>query len=345
MIKLPAYRLANKILGNLEIQDETAVLKNANKRVMELTQSLQQLTSLFTKTIDRRWLASAARLKMRMDSVSIDIKYRTKVMASDAHGIIAGLRNYPSQLDLIEDLKAIEREFGGLHYDQDDDEMVVISEDIIFDNVNLGSFEIRIPINLISSRPTIVACDPNRPGSDEETTHPHVQSDVMCLGRGSDQFYDAMKQGRILDAFIILNSILVTYNPDSAYVKIKNWNRDPDDYIYCNDCENEAHIEDSTTCQQCGNVYCNDCVLSCSACNETRCAYCMNNKCSICKDKHLCGDCTYQCKTCEEIFCDKCINDPEDKEQNCANCQKDLDEGLETEVRPKCVGQTVFPTG
>ncbi len=348
MVTLPAHRLANKILKEFKLQDETWELSKDNERISELTQHLKELTKLFTKVIEKQWLASAARLKMRMDSVSIDIKCRTEAMASDADGIIAGLRNYPSQLDLTEDLKAVEKEFGGLHYDQDDDEIVVISEDIIFSNVNLGSFEIRIPISMGGSRVTIVACNPNYPAADEETTHPHVQSNTMCLGRGTDQFYDAMQQGRILDAFTILNSILETYNPDSAYVKIENWNRDSDDYEECNDCGDEISIEEATSCHKCSSSYCRDCVFECSGCQEYYCAYCISrsSKCSICKGKHLCGDCTYQCKTCKEIFCNECINDDdEDKELNCANCQKDLDEGLGIEVRPECVGQIMLSAG
>ncbi len=345
MVTLPVHRLANKILKKFKPQDETRELSKDNERISELTQELKKLTKLFTKVIERQWLTSAARLKMRMNCLANDLGYRAESIEPDAIRVIGNLKSYPTQLDLIEDLKAVETDFGGLHYDQDNDEIVVISEDIIFDNVNLGSFEIRIPINMIRSSVTIVACNPSRPAADEETTHPHVQSDVMCLGRGSDQFYDAMQQGRILDVFTILNSILVTYNPDSAYVKIENWHRDPDDYAQCNDCEDDVNIQEATSCQQCEECYCNNCIHSCSVCDEMRCEYCMNHKCSICKDKRLCGDCTHQCKTCEKIFCDECINDPDEaKEQNCANCQKDLDEGLGIEVRPDCVGQTMLPT-
>ncbi len=345
MVTLPAHRLANKILEKFKLQDETWELSKDNERISELTQHLKELTKLFTKVIEKQWLASAARLKMRMNCLANDIGYRAEKIEPNVIRIISGLRDYPTQLDLIEDLKAVEKEFGGLHYDQDNDEMVVISEDIIFSDVNLGSFKIRIPINL-GSNVTIVACTPNYPVANEETTHPHVQSDEICLGRGSDQFYDAMQQGRILDAFTILNSILVTYNPDSAYIKIENWNRNPDDYAECNDCGDEISIEETTSCHKCSSSYCRDCVFECGGCQEYYCSYCSSSKCSICKGKHLCNDCACQCEICQKTFCDKCMNDPNDHEElNCANCQKDLDEGLETEDQPECVRQIMLFTG
>lgn len=344
MVKLPAYRLANKILENFKPQNETRMLRINHERISELTQELQQLTKLFTRAISKQWLASAVELKKRISYVTDSIEGRAKDIGPDTKEIIAGLRNYPTQLNLIEDLKAVKEEFGNLLYDQEESCMVVFSKDITFDDVNLGSFELRIPINLIGSSTTVVARTPNYPVVDEETTHPHIQNNEMCLGNGRNQFYDAIQQGRVLDAFTTLNSILITYNLNSAYVEIENWNINSEDYTECNDCGDSTHVEETNTCEDCESCYCNHCIHGCDVCDGMKCEYCMNNKCSICKDKRLCKDCTHECQICDAIFCEECMSNSTE-EQTCANCQKDLDEGLETEVRPECVGQIMLPTG
>lgn len=345
MVTLPAHRLANKILAKYN-HPKNKTLRMCHERLSDLTLNLKQLTKMFSTAIDRQWLASAVKLKKRIGYITDNIECRAKDIGPDTNEIIAGLKNYPTQSDLIEDLKAVKEEFGDLLYDQEESCLVVYSEDIIFDDVNLGSFELRISINLRDSSATVVARTPNYPIGDEVTTHPHIQDDNMCLGEGRDQFYDAIRQGRVLDAFITLNSILINYNPGSAYVKIKDWDENSDDYINCGDCGYSVEDENICICQHCNLYYCRNCVDGCDVCDDMYCGNCMTEICSICKNKRLCNSCLFNCKTCGEIFCDECINDPEEeKEQNCANCQKDLDEGLSFEIRPECVGQIMLFAG
>jgi hypothetical protein len=53
---------------------------------------------------------------------------------------------------------------------------------------------------------------------------------------------------------MIVNSVLHTYSPDSAYRKISNWDGD-----LCVECGDGVDEDDSYRCEECGDTLCSDC--------------------------------------------------------------------------------------
>ena len=57
----------------------------------------------------------------------------------------------------------------------------------------------------------MIALDPSPAASNSETTHPHVQTNQLCEGDGRSAIRHAMREGRLLDFFVLVRQILQTY--------------------------------------------------------------------------------------------------------------------------------------
>ncbi len=160
----------------------------------------------------------------------------------------------------------------------------------------------------------IEALDPQPAASNEEVIHPHVQSGALCAGDAMAPIASALKEGRLADAFLAVNSVLHNYNPSSPYVAIEDW-----EGTRCNDCECLVDGDRSYFCHGCENRVCDECSRCCDVCDDVYCLNCLETI----EDpelKYLCEHCRARCEGCDgfavadelkEGLCPNCFNQQE----------------------------------
>ncbi|MEX2673359.1 MAG: hypothetical protein WD294_14755 [Phycisphaeraceae bacterium] len=94
----------------------------------------------------------------------------------------------------------------------------------------------------------------------------------------------ALTSGRLCDFFLLVASVLTTYNSGSPYVSLDEWYGDP-----CSDCGRRMHENDSISCENCEQDYCSACTGCCDCCDQTHCLGCLKT-CTACKED-LCDHC------------------------------------------------------
>lgn len=221
-------------------------------------------------------------------------------------------RIQPTAKLIFQEIEALRGEFESVTIDRANQRLSVETSSITLEGVYLGSFEIRLNWKYIknSSPFDVYAVDPNYPATGDGVTHPHIQSDSLCEGEGSDAIRRALDEGRLYDFFCVVDHILRNYNPDSAYVQLDDWNGincracgdtvNSDEVVGCCKCETELCLDCSTCCDSCCDRYCEECVSSCENCGDDVCKTCLKS----CDD---CGE--NSCSTCLfEGTCDDCIN-------------------------------------
>jgi hypothetical protein len=187
------------------------------------------------------------------------------------------------------------------------------------------------------------ALDPNPAHGDSDTTHPHVQSNHVCLGDGEHTFKAAVREARFCDALEIVDAVLHTYNRNGPYVHLDEW-----DGHRCDNCEDVVEEDELGSCDRCGYGLCYHCKVRCDGCDcwfhdgcidgcpdcgESICNSCMY----ACEDEQLrCGGCSSPCDGCGSRFSDNdleggCCDDCRDEE--CGDCGKafppdELEDGL-----------------
>jgi hypothetical protein len=150
----------------------------------------------------------------------------------------------------------------------------------------------------------IEALDANPANNNPDVIHPHVKDGELCAGDAKVALKAAIAQGRLADAFLLIQSVLQNYNPHSAYVKLEQWHG-----ILCTDCSRSVDPEDSFSCSRCGNTLCDHCYSSCSTCSST-----------------LCPGCTQGCAVCHTDCCEACIDVSEGNNNPlCRNCRTSCD--------------------
>jgi hypothetical protein len=221
-------------------------------------------------------------------------------------------------------------EFPEVTFAKQDRQLRVETPAITLEGVELGAFAIdfkhekRPSINNF----TVTALDANPASNNEDIHHPHVKDGELCAGDAKAPLRAAIAHGRLCDAFLLIQSVLQNYNPNSAYVKLDQWHGTP-----CTDCSRPVDPEDSFTCNRCGNTLCDHCYSSCSSCSSTfcpgcirGCAACHSDCCEACLDvsegngDHLCRQCRTSCDKCgkrvgkdelDDDLCQACVEQQE----------------------------------
>lgn len=224
-----------------------------------------------------------------------------------------------SPRDIMGDLLALRDEFDEFQIDFEEGTLTAVTDPIIFDRHDLGSFQIVLHWAQIGkSRPYFtVPSDPYRPEGDADVSHPHVREDVLCEGEGAASIRAALRSGRLLDFFTLVRQILETYNADSAYVTLDRWSG-----VACRDCAFRMSTEDHGTCERCDAPLCEDCMSHCLGC-----------------DQYVCSGCRSDCSACGDSCCHGCLEfSPHDQGRYCPTCLKerqhsppgdDLDEAID----------------
>ena len=218
-----------------------------------------------------------------------------------------------SAADIHADLVGLYEEFDQVSFNRRDQTISVTTEPIEFDGIYLGPFEVRLNWSKLNGsdrrRYRVIAVDPNPAASNDGVTHPHVQDEAVCEGEGQQPIEQALAQGRLLDFFVIVASLLRTYNADSPFVSISEWHGEE-----CSDCATVVAGDERWVCERCDTVLCGGCYLNCPGCDYIVCNDCLT-PCEGCEENH-CLSCTKTCSCCHIELCPSCLNNKE----RCSDC-------------------------
>jgi hypothetical protein len=294
----PALRLAQRLYDRLN-RDRTS-----ERQVLfpyADWNRCRTLERLLTKARQAGWHAAARQVTDDLVSalVSLDsrlIALRRQVGSSAP----AGFR--PSLRLLYDELVSLFDDFESVRYEPAREVLAVTTDTIELEGLTLGAFEIRLDLHQLtgSYRYRVVAIDPQPASTNSRVTHPHVLDGSLCEGDGQQAIHRALEQGRLSDFFHIVDNILNTYNPESAYVQIENWTG-----VRCAACDDYVSVDDTFLCEACRGEVCDSCSSSCERCGRTHCTGCLR-QCPRCEIGH-CRRCLTSCAVCGEESCPSCL--------------------------------------
>lgn len=276
-------------------------------RLFALAQSTQSLVSIRRKLAIceiRQWPGAARKQLAPIESVSRDIPLRLQELMRDLPRMS---QDIPSIADIYRDLQQADTEFGDIEYQAESDRLCVQTESIELRGVYLGEFEIQLQLDALTEIPRgqaikVVALDPHPASSDGGVTHPHVSDERPCLGDAVTPIHTALAEGRICDALLLVRSVLTTYNPESPYVALDNWDGEP-----CYECGHSASRDSLHWCNVCQRDFCEDCCTCCDGCYDMICHNCLR-RCAAC-DESLCPACLRECPDCGRTLCESCLDE------------------------------------
>jgi len=277
---------------------------------------------LFYAAIEKGWLSGAEKVISRVSRNLNDFSYHLQRFKEL---INADETKLPKLSDIFAELSQIDQELGEYQFDLKERTISVITEPITLDEIAFGPFEIKLFIDQINKLYTdspfrVIALEPNPAGADDNVTHPHVSSERLCEGDGHVSIRRSLEQGRFCDFFTMIVSILQTYNPDSPYISLDDW-----EGISCYDCGCTVSGDDCYYCESCDRDYCSQCSTYCQMCDTTLCLGCAY-ECPSCNEP-VCQSCTAKCKDCEETYCKDCLTE----DGLCQSCEEQRKEDSDEE--------------
>lgn len=311
--------------------------------------------------LERHWIRARGELRRlrhaqrrgwrhAQDDIQVRLQLSLGCLQGEIQQLLPQLRQLeptsPSSAhDIYRDLLALREEFDAFVWSKKHNKLSVTTEPITLEGRYFGPFRIELDIRQFCPQPSysVIAEDPQPAGGDSDVTHPHVQGDHLCEGEGTMPIRAALREGRLLDFFLIVNNLLHTYNASGPYVAINHW-----DGVNCADCGcGLDQDDDSYSCARCNRDMCDDCSRSCCGCGDGMCSRC-STTCQGCEDD-LCRGCEQSCRDCSESFCSQCLFDDE----RCPSCHERYQaeqEELETEradaaLLPVCMGEAVVHAG
>jgi hypothetical protein len=306
------------------IRIQEALVKLRNTRWLTLLNYLASLArylkdlSLQSKklgtSLNHSWFAAAQQCSIRISRSLDDLTYSlpgAKQFLRNRH------KEIPKLSFLVEELKQLKQEFGNFEHEAPENAISVVTEPIELEGLYLGPFKIQLHLDKLKdlyrdSPYYCMALDPHPAATSDDVTHPHVSNEKLCEGDGSAAIRTALEEGRLCDFFTMVRSILNTYNPDSAYISLNDWEGEP-----CYDCGYVMDSENSYYCHFCDRVFCEDCSTYCRSCDESICLGCAA-KCETCEEP-VCPRCVRtRCVECNSVCCESCIDDG-----LCPNCKEE----------------------
>jgi hypothetical protein len=228
--------------------------------------------------------------------------------------------------EIFNDLESLADEFDDLTIDLSEPVLSVTTAPIVLEDIRLGRFQVRLHWGRIGmAHPyEVLALEPNPASSSEGTTHPHIVDERLCEGDGKLPIARALHQGRLFDFFQIVNRVLNTYNPSSAYVALSDW-----EGRGCSDCGEVVDPDDERTCGMCEVTLCGNCALTCERC-EAPCCYECSSRCESC-GQNLCRGCAHECEDCHRLLCEPCLSESD----LCPDCQETAHEQSLSDPQPQ----------
>lgn len=241
----------------------------------------------------------------------------------------------PRIKDLMPEIKSLTHNFTQVRFRRG--KLSVLTDRIKFEDIDLGRFKIIFDFNMHLSECnyedmiSIQAKSPNPAAEDTNVTHPHVKDNRPCLGEALPLIQEAFVQGRLESFFMILDSMLKTYNPGSPYVAIRDWENEG--YI-CGRCDERMPRDEMIYCDSCEREVCENCQIYCRVCDYYGCMYCVSQTCTSC-NRNLCHSCSqYACEDCGEDVCEDCVsgccnNYCEECASKCSECETTICESCD----------------
>ncbi|MCA9023041.1 MAG: hypothetical protein KDA74_22990, partial [Planctomycetaceae bacterium] len=195
---------------------------------------------------ERGWFRAAAKVERELITEVLQLTRQLVTLQQELESATAE-KPVPAIHIVYEDLLALEEEFGDYIIDLKTKTISVVTESIMLEGVYLGAFEIRLELaNPNAGTPfhyQVIAHDPQPPITNDSVTHPHVQYDNVCEGDARVPIRRSLEQGRLLDFFVLVNRLLLTYNADSPYVALSDWHS-----AECSECADVVTTEEQTHC-------------------------------------------------------------------------------------------------
>lgn len=304
-MKTQSYALAHTIRDRLIDAvrlAHSARIERAGNMLNDL-HTLQKLLGRMAKADQRGWRAAMQHLEDELQFQLRQVGYQLSELQHLAHSTRP---EPPTVREILEELDALESEFGGYRYDRTRQTLSVTTDPITLEEVGLGPFEIQLDLAWLNSHQRggfhVVAIEPNPPSNSPHVTHPHVSDKVLCAGDAAAPIENALQAGRLCDFFMIVRQVLQTYNAESAYVSLEDW-----DAMHCRDCDRSMGSDERNTCNRCDGEYCDECIVVCEACLEPHCRSCISS-CGFCEQNH-CESCLSSCRECDTTCCPSCLSD------------------------------------
>ena len=338
MSKPNEIKVANKIrdalikLKTQKNEDLIDKLKSCQLNLKDFTSNLSKLEKAYSNV----YSLAAQRLRTRV-SRDVNDLYHSANMARQL---------FETSEDKIPDFKSVFEEVVQLLYESDGDITIddakntlsMETDPIELDGLYLGRFCISLCISEIPklcrlSPYNIIALEPNPAATNSDVTHPHVSCEKLCEGDGTTVITNALVQARLADFFTIVKNVLETYNPDSPYVSLDDW-----EGISCYDCGYTVAGDECYYCENCEHDFCSSCSTYCQICDTTICLGC-SFECPDC-EQPVCHGCIAVCSECEETVCKNCINE----EGLCHQCQEKRKEQENEEKKEEAGKPKANPT-
>ena len=274
----PYLKAASLVLRHLakpgsptDAVDQTAHdLVRTQSRFEQTYRQLQKLAS-------HGWHAAAAlkRCKLLAEAHDVQKKLAHLIRLSVDEG-----DRQPQSLSAIHaDLVQLESEFGAVELRLQEGIVAVQTDPITLQDVYLGPFSIELHLGrlrrLESSCFDCLALEPHPAKENPGVTHPHVSNKMLCAGDATLPLSTALKEGRIADAFCLVNAVLHEYNAGSPHVSLENWGGDG---VRCDDCNRLLNAADVYYCDGCERACCDECSRCCAGCEQSFCANCLEEE-------------------------------------------------------------------
>jgi hypothetical protein len=299
-------RIAGMIRQQLQLMQAGRIAKIAGHTdlIVDSLERLVKFRSAQQEALVRNWHATARKM---VRQTAIALRDLPRYITDAQRGIQASQVAVPPLRDLYSEMIQLRQEFDGISCSCKDSQLAVTTEVIELHGIYLGEFEIVLNISQLprergSDTFLVRALDPHPAASNRGVTHPHVNDEQICPGDASAAIRGALCNGRICDAFLMMRSVLLVYNPGSPHVSLDDWSGAP-----CYGCGYSVSEHDVYWCEACEENFCGECSDQCYRCNKT-----------------ICKGCSTTCPVCEETACRSCMTIcPDCSEPICLNCQED----------------------
>jgi len=240
----------------------------------------------------RGWRFAAARLSEDLTNNAQRVREAAEALP---RGHARPTHPPPSPQVLWAELRQLHEEFESVQVNADGDGegplILVRTEPIELEGVHLGPFAIELHLDRLHRADSFcfdcVALEPYPAQNSASVTHPHVQDKMLCAGDASAAINEALRQGRLCDAFLLVAGVLRNYNPRSPYVSLEDWNG-----VSCADCQATVDRDDLHYCEHCDRDLCDDCSGVCDVCVTSCCHSCLEY------DEEACQSCCPNCRSC-----------------------------------------------
>ena len=278
------------------------------------------------KAAAKGWHAAAMAERQQLVDLLRSRHYYVSQVINNEHG--ARMPNQAAAMTaraILQDLRQLQEEFDQLVIEPKRGSIAVVTKPVILSDVRLGRFRLELYVDRLRDRQDVtvvdcVALDPNPASTSDDTTHPHVQNNVLCAGDATMPLQAALRQGRVCDAFLLINAVLHTYNGASPYVSLDDWFG-----MACADCGYTTDEESMYRCENCEQHICDNCVGTCDGCDASYCQSCLERA----QAEHLCPACRTTCPRCDEI-----VRASDVQELGmCRSCHEDEEEQQELELQ------------